>query len=254
MLLRSFAKPLTKANFMKPPNQKSLFAAVDATWAPLSIHNYNGWLIREGAGGGQRVSSATLIKDAKNATISSATRKMVSLGQNPLFMIREADQRLDLELADLGYEIVDPVAILLAPIDRLLETQPKLGQHVDVLDEPNNNAIKIWSAGGIDQNRLNVMKRVMTRKAILSAGDMGVAFAAIYGDIAMVHAVEVASNHRRKGVANALMYKSCQWARDQGCNWISVLTVRENKPAKSLYEALGMTEAAAYHYRFKPSG
>ena len=168
-------------------------------------------------------------------------------------MIRGSDQHLDHKLAVLDYDIVDPVVILIAPIDKLFVTPPKQNHHIDRLYVPDNNAVKIWSAGGIDQKRLNVMKRVMTRKVILSAGEMGVAFAAIYGDIAMVHAVEVASNHRRKGVANTLMYESCLWARDQGCNWISVLTVRENIPAKALYEALGMTEAAAYHYRFKPS-
>lgn len=234
---------------MKSPSGLDLFDAVDATWAPLAIHNHEGWLIREGAGGGQRVSAATLLTDAKNAKICSAADKMLSIGQNPLFMIRGSDITLDAELEALGYAIVDPVAILTGPIDRLIQKQPKPTHHVDRLITTNNEAKYIWAKGGIDQNRLNVMRRVKCPKTILSAGDMGVAFAAACGDVAMVHAVEVANNHRRKGIANALMYEAFKWAKDQNCNWISVLTVRKNLPAHKLYETLGMTEAAAYHYR-----
>jgi N-acetylglutamate synthase len=234
---------------MKSPGGLELFETVDATWAPLAIHNHEGWLIREGAGGGQRVSAATLLDGVKNAKIGSAAKKMLSIGQNPLFMVRNSDMKLDAELEALGYVIIDPVAILTAPIDRLIQKQPKQTHYVDRLIAPNEKAAKIWAKGGIDQNRLNVMQRVCCPKTILSAGDMGVAFAAAYGDIAMVHAIEVANNHRRKGIANALMFEALNWAKDQNCKWVSVLTVRKNLPAHKLYEALGMTEAAAYHYR-----
>jgi len=234
---------------MKSPSGLELFDAVDATWAPLAFHNHEGWLIREGAGGGQRVSAATLLADVKSAKVGSAANKMLSIGQNPLFMIRDSDMDLDAELEALGYAVVDPVAILTAPIDRLIQKQPKHTHHIGRLITPDNTATKIWASGGIDQNRLNVMQRVKCPKTILSAGDMGVAFAAAYADIAMVHAVEVANNHRRKGIANALMFEAFNWAKDQDCNWVSVLTVRKNLPAHKLYETLGMTEAAAYHYR-----
>jgi len=234
---------------MKSPSGLELFDAVDATWVPLAFHNHEGWLIREGAGGGQRVSAATLLADATSAKVGSAANKMLAIGQNPLFMIRDSDMDLDAELEALGYAVVDPVAILTAPIDRLIQKQPKHTHHIDRLITPDNTATKIWASGGIDQNRLNVMQRVKCPKTILSAGDMGVAFAAAYADIAMVHAVEVANNHRRKGIANALMFEAFNWAKDQDCNWVSVLTVRKNLPAHKLYETLGMTEAAAYHYR-----
>jgi GNAT superfamily N-acetyltransferase len=95
------------------------------------------------------------------------------------------------------------------------------------------------------------MARVKGPKTIVSAGDMGVAFAAAHNGIAMIHAVEVASNHRRKGVANAMMYKAFEWAQKQECDWVATLTVHANIPARTLYENLGMEKAAAYHYRLK---
>lgn len=237
---------------MQRPSPTDLFDAVDATWAPLAFHHHAGWLIREGAGGGQRVSATTLLPETQNYKISTACTKMASLGQQPLFMIRNADTILDAELQGLGYQIVDPVVILIAPIAELFKNFPDQMQTIHALNEPDNNAKKIWAAGGIDQKRLDVMARVTGPKTVLSAGEMGVAFAAIHNDIAIVHAVEVASNHRRKGVANAMMHKAFEWAKDQKCEWGAVLTVRVNIPARNLYENLGMTKAAAYHYRLKP--
>lgn len=236
---------------MKLPTQTDLFDAVDATWAPYAFHNVEGWLIREGADGGQRVSAATLLPETQNVKIGPAAAKMVSLDQTPLFMIRDADATLDTELQTLEYKIVDPVVILVAQTDKLLRNPPIATQNIQLLAVPNKDAKSVWTAGGINQGRLNVMARVKTPKAILSAGNMGVAFAAAYKGIAMVHAVEVASDHRRKGIANTIMYAACQWAKNQNCNWVAVLTVRANTPARALYENLGMVEAAAYHYRRK---
>lgn len=236
---------------MNKPSQIDLFNAVDATWAPFAFHNLDGWMIREGAGGGQRVSAATIQPDTQTFQINAAATKMVSLGQTPLFMIRNTDTGLDAELHGLGYDIVDPVVILMAPTIELLSYPPNKMQTVCTLYKPDANAKIIWAAGGIDQGRLDVMARVKGKKAVLVAGEMGVAFAAAHGNVAMVHAVEVASQHRRKGVANAMMYKAFEWARDAGCEWVAVLTVHANIPARTLYENLGMVRAAAYHYRRK---
>lgn len=234
---------------MMPPSQNDLFNAVDATWAPLAFHNHEGWLVREGAGGGQRVSATTLLPDVQDYQINTAVEKMMSLGQTPLFMIRGADTGLDAELRGLKYAIVDPVVILIAETQELLRHSPKQMPPMQTLDIPDVNAQKIWAEAGITQGRLNVMARVTSPKTIISAGEMGVAFAAAFNGIAMVHAVEVAPAHRRKGVANAVMYKSFQWAKEQNCKWVAVLTVHANIPARTLYENLGMVEAAAYHYR-----
>lgn len=236
---------------MNLPTPSDLFQALDATWPPYAFHNYKGWLIREGAGGGQRVSAATLLQNTQHYEISAAEEKMDSIGKNPLFMIHSPHDNLDRKLQTKGYNIVDPVAILVSPIKNLLSHPSTNINQILRLDKPNTSAKNIWKAGGIDQARLNIMARVTVPKTILAADDMGVAFAAAYDGIAMVHAVEVAKDHRRKGVANSLMHEAIQFANDQNCQWLAVLTVRANKPANSLYEALGMVEAASYHYRVK---
>lgn len=237
---------------MQRPSPTELFHAVDATWPPLAFHSHDGWLVREGAGGGQRVSAATLLSDLESVKIAAAVEKMQSLDQDRLFMIRNSDFDLDKNLQSLGYDIVDPVVILTEQTRKLLSAPPKEKYDIRALDAPNEDAKAIWAEGGIGPYRLNVMTRVKVPKTILVADEMGVAFAAASNGIAMVHAVEVATDHRRKGVANALMYKAVQWAENQNCDWMAVLTVKENIPARTLYENLGMVKAAAYHYRIKP--
>jgi len=236
------------------PSQAALFAAIDTTWPAFAFHRHNGWLLREGAGGGQRVSAATVLPGAQNPDIGSAADKMHSMGQNALFMVRSQDGDLDARLAEQGYKIVDPVTILITPTESLLTMAGKQHQRVTTLNTPDTTAKEVWGNGGIYQPRLNVMARVKTAKTIISAGYMGVAFAACHEGIAMVHAVEVSKNHRRKGVANALMHQAARWAMQHECTWLAVLTVRANTPACALYDRLKMKQAAAYHYRQLASG
>ena len=237
---------------MQRPTSHELFKAVDATWSAKNFIDHDGWIIREGAGGGQRVSAATLEAPLNSANILSAEQKMESIGQNSLFMVRDSDADLDIVLEQANYGIVDPVVVLASPVNELLNH--KYTNHQTSLSQtPNQSAKEIWASGGIGADRLAIMERVVEPKAIIQSGDMGVAFSASHKGIAMVHAVEVSKDHRRKGVANALMYKAALWAQDQNCDWLAVLTVRENIPARTLYETLGMTEAAAYHYRLKRS-
>ncbi|MCO4824723.1 MAG: GNAT family N-acetyltransferase, partial [Amylibacter sp.] len=65
------------------PSEADLFGAVDATWPAHSLTDVEGWIIRDGRGGGQRVSAASGFGD-----ISVAEAAMVAMGQEKLFMIQ----------------------------------------------------------------------------------------------------------------------------------------------------------------------
>jgi ribosomal protein S18 acetylase RimI-like enzyme len=53
-----------------------------------------------------------------------------------------------------------------------------------------------------------------------------------------IHAIYVAPEYRRSGVARSLMEAAFEWGRNQGCTEAD-LNVLQNSPAKSLYEGLG---------------
>jgi ribosomal protein S18 acetylase RimI-like enzyme len=70
----------------------------------------------------------------------------------------------------------------------------------------------------------------------------------------MIHCVEIAPAHRRKGLARHLMRAAARWAQANGAAWFTLVTTRENDGANALYASLGMQVVGHYHYRFHPEG
>lgn len=238
------------------PEVLALFQAVDATWAPFAIHKTALWTIRDGKGGGKRVSAASALGSVTASDVQSAETAMAGLGQTPLFMIRGDEPELDSLLDGLGYGIIDPVDILSAQTRDLAEyNQPKL--EVIFTADPIAILAEIWAEGGIGRSRLDVMRRVKGKKTyLLGRHDnkpVASAFAAVHGEFVMVHAVEVRPTARRRGVARRLMNAAAWWGQELGAKYVVCLTTSENTPAQTLYRNMGMEVVAQYHYRIKKS-
>jgi len=238
------------------PDAQTLYDVCEATWPPASVREASGWVIRDGAGGGKRVSAATAVCRGDQPEIARAEAEMTALGQPLLFMIRDGEAALDTALAARGYDIIDPVALYACPLGLLTDvTLPRLAAF-DIYP-PLQIMTELWAAGGIGPGRLAVMARAPTPKTTLLARQndraAGVAFAAIHSDIAMLHALEVAPAQRRQGVAVNIMRATAHWAQDQGANWLSVIVTRQNEGANALYASLGMELVGHYHYRIRPA-
>jgi GNAT superfamily N-acetyltransferase len=211
--------------------------------------------LRDGQGGGKRVSAATADAIIGPDAIESAEAGMAELGQSPLFMLRPQDEALDQLLAERGYQIVDPVVILTASLERLTDQKiPPVTTFC--IWEPLAIMAEIWAAGGIGPARTDVMRRAARKTAVFARWKnkpAGVAFVAVDGDIAMVHAVEVLAAQRRQGVAGWIMRQAALWARDQGATSMAVLCTKANTGALALYDRLGFEARTEYHYRQKAS-
>lgn len=234
----------------------SLFAALDATWPAVATHRAGGWLVREGRGGGKRVSSAVVAAADAAATIAAAEATHATIGQPPLFCLRpdesptEADA--DLALAGLGYRIADPVLLFTAPVARIA-AEPPARMTTFPIWPPLAITAELWAEGGIGPERLQVMERAPGPKTAILGREAdraaGAAFAALCGDIAMIHALHVAPDQRRRGLGRNLMRAAAAWAAEAGAAQIALAVTEANAPACTLYRALGMTVAARYHYR-----
>jgi len=232
-----------------------LFDAIDATWPPASTQQSSGCLLRLGAGGGKRVSAATALNLGSEVDIAGAETAMRALGQQPLFMIRGSDQPLDDALATRGYLIVDPVVALVAPITALTDVPVPLVTCFSIW-EPLAIMEEIWAKGGIGPERLAVMHRASSKTGLFGRCDnkpAGCGFVAVADQLAMVHAVEVLPQFRRRGVAGWIMRQAAFWAQSQGATHISALCTRANTGALALYSNLGFEPVAEYHYRYKPT-
>lgn len=228
-----------------------LYTVCEHTWPAARIWTSGGWNLRDGAGGGKRVSAATQSGDG--ADIVTAEQDMIDRGETPLFMIRDGEHRLDTALEQAGYDVVDPVNLYICDLSRLTDVPIPRVTAFDIW-EPLAIMKEIWASGGIGPARLEVMHRAKTKTGVLARWNEkpgGVGFAAIHDGVCMVHAVEVLPHQRRQGVAGWIMRKAAFWAQDHGAAHMSVLCTQSNEAANALYSSLGMTVAGQYHYRQK---
>ena len=230
---------------MKPDQ---LFPAMEATWPPARSWRLGPFCLRDGAGGGKRVSAASLEGDFAGADLDAAEAAMAV----PLFLIRPGDEALDAALAARGYRLVDPVLAYAVPLAGI--AQP---ERMTTFPHwpPMAIARALWADAGISPARLAVMERAAGPKCVILGRVQdraaGVAFVACHGDTAMLHALEVVPALRRQGSAHNILRAAAAWALDQGAATLSLVVTEANATARGLYASLGMNLVGQYHYRQK---
>ncbi len=230
-----------------------LARVMEATWPPARVWACGPFILRDGAGGGKRVSAASCKGGWTEAELQAAEAAMDA----PLFLIREGqaalDGALDGALAARGYRVVDPVLAYAAPVGALVGEVPSLTAFAHW--PPLEIARDLWAGGGIGPARVGVMDRVAGPKtavlARLEDRPAGVAFVALAGEEAMLHALEVRPAQQRRGVAATLLRAAANWAAAEGAARLSLVVTAQNLAARALYTRAGMQVVGQYHYRMK---
>ncbi|MGV6804992.1 MAG: GNAT family N-acetyltransferase [Ruegeria sp.] len=227
-------------------------AVVDGTWPAARYQQLGPFQLREGQGGGSRVSAASCTGPVEPSDIDAAEAAMQAMGQKRIFCLRPGDEALDEMLADRGYEILDPVNIYACPVEKLTD-QPIPPVTVFSLWEPLEIMREIWAQGGIGPARLAIMDRARGPKTglLMRHRDQpaGTAYVGIHGGIAMLHALEIVPAHRRQGLGQWAMRAAAFWALDNGAHTLSVICTKANTGANALYSSIGMECVGEYHYR-----
>lgn len=228
---------------------ETLAEVMEATWPPAGRHRLGPFTLRDGAGGGKRVSAASVEGPFTEDDLAALEAAM----PEPLMLIRAGDSALDAALDARGWRIVDPVVAYAAPVSLLAGDLPALTAFPHW--PPLEVARSIWAEGGIGPARIAVMDRVTGPKtAILGRiadRPSGVAFVACHGTEAMVHALDVRPGQRRQGLGRNLLVAAATWAAGQGATRLSLVVTRQNTAARALYARLGMETVGQYHYRMK---
>ena len=229
-----------------------LLAAMDATWPPAELREEAGWRLRRGAGGGKRVSAASAITPGEIPDIDAAIAGLSRWEQGPLFRVGPGEAALDAALDARGLALIDPVVIHVGLADEMDDGGDQTARVLRV-SAPLRIVDEIWARGGIGPGRRAVMNRAAGPRTVLMARiadrPAGVAFVALDGAIAMIHAIEVEPSLRRMGAGAALLRGAARFARENGAKRLALAVTEANAPARALYEKLGMSVAARYHYR-----
>jgi len=230
-------------------NPARLAEVMEATWPPLSRRTLGPFTLRDGAGGGKRVSAASLDNPFTEADIDALEATV----PEPLMLVRAEDAELDAALEARGWRMVDPVVVYAAPVATLTADLPSLTAFPHW--PPLEIARSIWAEGGIGPARIATMDRVQGPKAALLGRiddrSAGVAFVACHGADAMVHALEVRAVQRRLGLGRCLVHAAANWAAERAATRLSLVVTRQNTAARALYTRLGMEVVGQYHYRMK---
>ncbi len=242
---------------MTLPALEDLYEVIDATWPALKITQVGPIVLREGAGGGSRVSAATVNGEPTKIVLDEAETQMDRMGQVRLFMVRTGENALDNMLECRGYQVKDPVWIYAAPLASLTTERPPPVTTFQTW--PMLAAQKeIWAEGGIGPERWSVMDRGYDPKVtILGRTDdhpAGTVYVAKFGQIAMLHALEIQPKYRRHGLGRNLTRAAACWAQEQDAEYLSLLATKANEGANRLYSSLGMTIVGQYHYRIQKGG
>lgn len=239
---------------MTLPALARLYQAIEATWPAARTFHVGPCLIRSGQGGGSRVSAATADAPVTTNDLRAAEQAMQDLGQTPLFMIRAGDTELDAQLQKAGYVIKDPVRLYVAPAAGFA-APPAVTAFT--IWPPLASQAEIWAKGGIGPARLAIMARAKGPRTTFlgraSESPAGTVFVACDGNIAMLHALEIGAEFRRRGLGRDLTDACARWAASQGAGHLALLCTTANKGANALYSSMGFQDVGGYHYRIKDS-
>ena len=230
----------------------AILSLLDATWPAAALSRAGAFTIREGQGGGSRVSAVTVEGPFGAGDIEAAEAAQDALGQTNLFLVLGAQQALDDALAARGYRVKDPVVIYAAPTTTLADPAPD-PMSAFTIWPPLEIMRDLWAEGGIGPARLAVMDRAVGPKTAIMGRVKdrvaGVAFVAVVENRAMLHALHVAPGLRRQGSAVNIMRAAALWAQDRGATQLFLAVTRANEAANALYASLGMQIVENYHYR-----
>ena len=230
------------------------------SWHGLEEEGYGDWLLRAGGGFTGRANSVLSVGEPPEPlpdAVATVERWYAARGLRPRAQVPlPGAEAADAAFAAAGWSRDEDVCVLTAP----LAGWPAPHVPVDLAPEPDD----AWLTG----YRYRGSRLPPVAAKVLVNADSPV-FASVRFDPApvppaavargvvvdgwlCVTAVTVAEEHRRRGLATAVMAALGDWARERGGVACVLQVVASNAPALALYGRLGFTEHHRYHYRSAP--
>ncbi len=228
-------------------------------WRGTEEELLGGWLLRAGGGFTGRANTALVAGDpglALPAAVDTVTGWYRARGLRPGAALPGVQARpADAALAAAGWERREAVLVLTSP----LVAPRDGGRPVELAPAPDD----AWLARYREDAVSPAARAVLTRaervvfaqvRGDSDAGPVAVGRGVVTGEWLGVGAVTVAPDHRRHGLATAVMAALTRWGAGQGARWVYLQVSASNAPARALYRDAGYVEHHRYHYRWAPAG
>jgi len=226
-------------------------------WRALEEDALGGWLLRAGGGFTGRANSALVVGDPGlplPQAVDAVVGWYAERGLRPCAQLAGVQSRAaDTAFAAAGWERDEDTLVLTAPIGA---PQP-VAVPVEIAPAPDDG----WLAG----YRYRGAALPPAATEVLTNAEQ-LAFASVRPDPAPappaavargvltdgwlgVTAVTVDEQHRRRGLATAVMGALQNWAAERGAHSVYLQVAAGNAPARALYRRAGFIEHHRYHYR-----
>ena len=222
------------------------------TWTADQTTELSGWTLHSNGGFTRRVNCATASgTPATDPDTRGAINEWLSKrGGRPV--VRVTPQLSASTIAAVtdgwGYAPMDDTVVMTKPTGlsaglegvKVVECDdPGFLSDVAALNQRPDSSFGAWG---------RMMTRVTHRAAGLWVPSRAVGLVVMSGEFAAVYSVAVAPEHRRKGLARAIMEAADVWATERDCTSSFLQVVGNNQGALALYETLGFAETYRYHY------
>ena len=242
-----------------------------AHWRGTEEERLGGWLLRAAEGFTGRANSALPLGDPGlplDDALAEVTRWYRDRGLPPMIAVPlrldggSPCNQLDTHLSERSWVTrPGPAFVMVAELDTLPAAGDlPAGAEFRVDAEPDDQRLAMYHYRGQDRQP-PVMRTVLMSaqaQAFASIRDrasgevLAIGRLSIADGWAGIAAVEVASEHRRRGLGTALTAAICAEAASRGVRRVFLQVETGNAAAAALYERCGFRYSHRYHYRIAP--
>jgi ribosomal protein S18 acetylase RimI-like enzyme len=240
--------------------------AINAWPAPITQH-LDGWLVRHTPGMQRLRSGNTALPLSPNGDGRSVLPGVEAFygdrGLPAAVQVSPAARHIGLDehLAARGYRLDAPIHVLTASAGTVARVpQPAVGWTVEVSAAPTTT----WMEAFIELDGHHDSREVADQ--VISKITLPAAYASITADHriagiglvvggddqwAGVYCMATHPDHRRQGVAAAILRAGARWAVAHDVAGLYLQVAQSNAAARNLYARAGFTYAYSYHYRLR---
>lgn len=232
-------------------------------WSAFETINYDGWLLRFADGYTKRVNSVTVLDNVESNLadrIAYCESQYRSRQQKPIFRLLSFNNpdKLDLELADRGYQLADPTFVVGLELSTLARSPNSIMKiHSENLDDWLNFYYNHFNINPSDQKKPHVHRKILAAiesetifaSLKLSKAVLGGAIGILESGYLGIFDVFINPAYRRCGFATNIMQNLLQWGSDRGASFSYLQVAKTNIFACALYEKFGYQPLYEYWYR-----